>query len=774
MRHNVTELKEVEKLYRTLANSSPVGVYIVQDGKFRFVNPQFQKYTGFSEDELLDKESLGIVHPEDRERVRKNAVDMLKGNRLSPYELRYIVKGEEILWATETVTSIQYRGKRAVLGNFMDITERKQVEEELHQAKEKFQALVEESPLGVSMLRKDGHYQYVNPKFVEMFGYTLEDFPTGREWFTKAFPDPEYRSQVISTWVTNAKSSKRGEVGSQVFTVTCKDGSEKIVQFRPVALETGDYFVIYEDITGRKRAEEALKQKMEELRVAYQKLQELDQMKDSFLSTVSHELRTPLTSIKSFSEILLNYDEDKETQKEFLNIIREESDRLTRLINDFLDLSKIEAGRMQWETVELSLSEVIQTAVNATQALAAKTNLSVDVEVSPDLPTITCDKDRLVQVVTNLLSNAIKFTPEGGMIQVKAQTLNGSKPKRASDMVMVSVSDTGIGIAPKDYKSVFEKFKQVGDTLTDKPKGTGLGLPICKEIVEHYGGRIWVESELGKGSTFFFALPIMPKTEAKVPKAEKEEAKVIIERGKTILVVDNEAHIRRFLGHELTKKGYHVLEASGGKEAIDLARKSHPDLITLDVMMPDLSGFDVTAVLKNDPGTKDIPILIVSVTEDKEKAYKLGANDYVTKPFKIEILIDKVNQLLRDAQKKILVVDDDKNLVKSIKYQLRKRGFATYVAYDGKRALEKVESQPPDLILLDIIMPEIDGYEVMKELKRKPGTADIPIVVMTGVDIDGGRVRALSVGATEYLTKSGGFDKMFETIESILYSQSGV
>jgi signal transduction histidine kinase/DNA-binding response OmpR family regulator len=540
-------------------------------------------------------------------------------------------------------------------------------------------------------------------------------------------------------------------------------------------LESGGrkiFLTVARDITERKQAEEELKQKMEELQVAYQKLQELDQMKDSFLSTVSHELRTPLTSIKSFSEILLNYDEDRETQKEFLNIIKEESDRLTRLINNFLDLSKIEAGRMQWETVELSLAEVIKTAINATQALAAKTNLRVEANVSPDLPTIMGDKDRLVQVVTNLLSNAIKFTSEGGMIQLKAQILNKSKTKRDSGMVMVSVSDSGIGIAAEDYKSIFEKFKQVGDTLTDKPQGTGLGLPICKEIIEHYGGNIWVESELGKGSTFFFTLPVMKKTEVKVPEAKKKPAKVVSKRVKTILVVDNEAHIRRFLRHELTNRGYHVLEASGGREAIELARENHPNMITLDVLMPDLSGFDVTAVLKNDPDTKDIPILIVSVTEDKGKAYQLGANDYVTKPFTIETLVDKINLLLQDAQKSILVVDDDKALVKSIKYELEKRDYATYVAYNGKEALAMVKNHLPDLILLDIMMPEMDGYEVMKALKQKPETANISIVVMTGIDIDGGRVRALSVGATEYLTKSGGFDKMFKAIENILYSKS--
>jgi len=391
------------------------------------------------------------------------------------------------------------------------------------------------------------------------------------------------------------------------------------------------------------------------------------------------------------------------------------------------------------------------------------------------LPTVLCDKDRLVQVVTNLLSNSIKFTPEGGKISIAAKVVEAGKSGGEAGLVVVSLSDTGIGIAPENHAVIFEKFKQVGDTLTNKPKGTGLGLPICKEIIEHYGGRIWVESELGKGSTFSFSLPIAPPTGVKAPVApEVKEAPVeAVKTGKTILVVDDEVNIRSFLVYELTKKGYSVFEAANGKEALDLARERHPDLITLDVQMPDISGFDVTAVLKNDDDTKDIPILILSVIEDREKAYKLGANDCLTKPFSKEKLIAKVNQLLIGTKKTILVVDDDKSLVKSIKYQLEHRGYSTYVAYDGKQALEMVENHRPDLILLDIVMPNMNGYEVIKALKSNPETADIRIVLMTGIEIDGGRVKALSVGATEYVPKSSGFSKLYETIDGILGSEAG-
>jgi len=271
------------------------------------------------------------------------------------------------------------------------------------------------------------------------------------------------------------------------------------------------------EMIGQLTLQELVK-KLEQANIALQeanrKLQELDKMKDTFLSTVSHELRTPLTSIKSFTEILLSYEEeDKETQREFLNIINEESDRLTKLIDDFLDISKIDSGRIRWENTELVITEIIKSATNATSALSTQKNLRVNVELEPNLPPVWGDKDRLVQVVTNLLSNAIKFTPEGGEIRVAAEVLKGSEAGSVSDVMRVSVSDTGIGVAPEEQERIFEKFRQAGNTLTDKPKGTGLGLAICKEIVEHYGGKIWVESELGKGSTFYFTLPIVEKIE---------------------------------------------------------------------------------------------------------------------------------------------------------------------------------------------------------------------------------------------------------------------
>jgi len=769
-------LRESEERLESMFDSVTDGIVVARlDGTILKVNESAVKMHGFaSQYEMLGKSALELAAPAEHKKMIKNMRRAVKQGKISGVEYT-LVKADGTEFPAELSTSALQDASGKVFGHITiarDITKRKEMLGAVRESEGKFSKAFRASPDAIAITRlRDGLFIEANDNFTTVTGWARDEVIN-------------HGANEIGLWA-RAKDRERmlkilkeeGRVHNEEFEFRIKSGEIRIWLFSSELIDIGNDPCLISmtiDITERKRAEEALKQKMEELRIAYKKLKELDQLKDSFLSTVSHELRTPLTSIKSFSEILLTYDEDRETQKEFLNIIKEESDRLTRLINDFLDISKIESGRMQWEPVELSVPEVVKTAINATQALAAKTNLEVKTEISPRLPAVMCDKDRLLQVVTNLLSNSIKFTPEGGKIKVKARLMEQEESEGKADMVVVSVTDSGIGIDSKDHEGVFEKFKQVGDTLTDKPKGTGLGLPICKEIIEHFGGKLWVESQLGKGSTFLFTLPIAKAAEVEVPEAEEVEelVKVAITGEKKVLVVDDEANIRRFLAHELKKRGYSVIQASGGNQAIELARKHHPDLITLDVLMDGMSGFDVTAVLKNDPETKNIPILIVSVVEDRKRAYKLGVNDYLTKPFKIDLLIDKVNQLLRDAQKKILVVDDDKNLAKSLKYQLGKRGYSTSVAHNGKLALEKAESRPPDLILLDIKMPGMDGYEVMKALKHKPETAQIPILVMTGVEIDGSRVKALSVGATDYFTKSGGFSKMFETIESILGGNS--
>ncbi|HEY5255903.1 MAG TPA: GAF domain-containing protein, partial [Acidobacteriaceae bacterium] len=372
--------------------------------------------------------------------------------------------------------------------------------------------------------------------------------------------------------------------------------------------------------------------------------EQADAAKSSFLSTVSHELRTPLTSVLGFAKIIrrrleerlfpLIPEDDRKVQQakrqviENLDVVVSEGERLTKLIDDVLDLAKIEAGKFSWNMASVSVKDVIERAIAATASLFEAKKLELVRNIEPDLPSITGDQDRLIQVVINLISNAVKFTDSG--------SITCAVHKQGNEMIM-SVRDSGIGIAPADQPKVFEKFKQVGDTLTDKPKGTGLGLPICKEIVEYHGGRIWVESEPGHGSTFSFTLPIIEGTKApgERPLRHSIDVETLVRqlrervvshptREKSVLVVDDDSNIRSLLQQELTEAGYTVRLAEDGRKALTLIREEPPGLVILDVMMPEMNGFDVAAVLKNDPATMDIPIIILSILEDKERGYRLG------------------------------------------------------------------------------------------------------------------------------------------------------
>jgi PAS domain S-box-containing protein len=646
-----------------------------------------------------------------------------------------------------------------------DISLRRKMQKALRDKEEQYRLLVENQTDLIVEINTSGELRFMNPAYCKSIEKEHEHYlgsniindihADDRETFLKAIESLDKETNTGSAelrmnlgkgckwiaWTLNAVVDEQGNMAA----ITC----------------------IGRDVTEKNLARE-------ELEKANAQLRELDKMKDNFLSTVSHELRTPLTSIKSFTEILLSYDEDKDTQKKFLGIISEESDRLTRLINDVLDLSKIQAGKMQWKNVEITIAEIINTVETTTRPLVQKAKLELITEVEPELPHILFDRDKLIQVFTNLLGNAIKFTREGGKVTVKAWT-GQDIHKDNHQWITVSISDTGIGIAPENHHKIFENFGQVGDVLKDRPKGTGLGLPICKKIIENYGGRIWVESELGNGTNILFTLPVSQSaiSTASIPQTlpippEVSRKRTLPSPGKTILVVDDEPNIRCFIQHELTLRGYRVIEAGGGNEAIDLARKYQPDLITLDICMPDLNGLDVTAVIKNDPEVKDIPILIISVMEEQQRAIKLGASDYLTKPINMEILMQRVNSLLGSCQKRILVVDDDEALAQSLDYELQKKGFIVQTVHSGKQALAYAENNSPDLILLDLKMPEMDGYEVIKVLKEKPETANIPVFIVTGIDLEGGKIEALSNGANDYFTKSGNFKTLFEAIEQIL------
>lgn len=484
---------------------------------------------------------------------------------------------------------------------------------------------------------------------------------------------------------------------------------------------------------------------------------EVDRMKTDFIASVSHELRTPLTSILGFTRIIekklvdvifpLVPTEERKVKRALkqvnsnLKIIGSEGGRLTQLINDVLDVAKMESGKIEWKQESLSMGEVVQTAVKSTRSLFEESEVKLKVDVAEDLPHILGDSARLIQVMINLISNAIKFTDKGSVTcRVAFQ----------EPQIMIQVIDTGIGIAEDNLESVFERFKQVGDTLTEKPMGTGLGLPICKHIVEHHGGEIWVESELGIGSVFTFTLSAL-ESDSFLHSAQAKSIDstslikhlndlighdsvthpTIDKQSKTILVVDDDPMIRELLRQELEADGYAVCECADGMEALNLVKREKPDLIILDIMMPKINGFDVAAILKNDPNTMKIPIIIHSIVEDRERGGRIGVDRYFKKSKDTREILKEVEELLaqEDSHKKVMVVDEDETTIHDLLEVLKARGYAVTGLSTGEDCLETAKTVKPDVIIADVLYP---GCTNMLQTLRLENEMENVLIVVLG------------------------------------------
>jgi len=461
---------------------------------------------------------------------------------------------------------------------------------------------------------------------------------------------------------------------------------------------------------------------------------EMSAMKDEFVSTVSHDFRIPLTSIKGYVDLILDGEagELNDMQKEFLTIVKQNGERLITMINDFLDISRIESGKIKFEIKPEDLKSMVQDVIDTFQHLINEKEMELEIKIPDVLPKVLIDRDRVIQVLNNLVSNAVKYTPQKGKIGIDIKNERG--------YVVVSVFDNGAGISVKDQKKLFTKFYRVDSSLTQETGGSGLGLSICKTIIERHGGKIWVGSKAGEGSVFSFSLPVAVKT-------GKPE---LIKQGMRILVVDDEPDISRLIQLYLEKEGYYVIKAFDGEEALKMAKRERPNLITLDIMMGKIDGFEVLKKLKEDTHTASIPVIVLSVILDEKKGYQLGAADYLPKSVNKEKLIESINRIIRkteqpEEEKSVLIVDDDKDIVNFIEINLKKADFNVLKAHDGIEALKVIRKEIPDLVLLDIRMPKMNGYEVMEILKNDKKLRNIPIIIMTAYDLDCEKTEVLNL-----------------------------
>ena len=499
---------------------------------------------------------------------------------------------------------------------------------------------------------------------------------------------------------------------------------------------------------------------------------EVERLKNEFISTVSHELRTPMTSIKGYTDLLFLGMAGglSDAQRSFLQIIKSNADRLTALVNDILDISRIETGRIRLTIEPLDLAGLISQVVRAFQEQYREKGLKLEwVEVA-GLPQVRGDADRVTQVLNNLLANAWQYTPSGGRVTVSLRQRDG--------FLQVDVADTGIGIGPDDLPRVFDRFYRADHPLVQEAGGTGLGLAIVKMFVEMLGGEIWVESELGVGSVFSFTLPLasaqLPEAEIVHPDLIAVEPPPAVGRRPKILVVEDDRDLALLLRRHLEGEGYQVLLAGSGEDALWLAKEEQPQLITLDIMLPDQDGFAVLEQLKEHPVTSLIPVIIISVLTEADRGYALGAVDYVVKPFDEGKLLESVRRALAPQEKgeplKLLVVDDDPDILNFLDQALSFHGYQVWTAASGREALERTPELQPDLILLDIRMPGIDGYEVIRRLKGEESTRSIPIIVITAspVDKERDRVRVLGMGAAQYVTKPLSVDMLVREIKAAI------
>ncbi len=575
---------------------------------------------------------------------------------------------------------------------------------------------------------------HVNEGAVRHTGYVREELLAMTPLELSQLPEQQLRALL-------AVSAAGGSPTAEGVTRR-KDGLDVPVEvaFRYVP---GDGFlprfvVAVRDISERHRAEAAL-------RSATAAAESANRAKSQFVTNMSHELRTPLNSIIGFSEMLEDQTvgELNPSQARYVSNVLASGRHLLDLINDILDLAKIESGRFRLQSETFDATRTITGALDIVRALATKRGVTLSSDVPSDLPLLRADSTKFKQVLYNLVSNAVKFTPAGGKVTVGARVTGEQGPGQALRM---SVSDTGIGIKPEDHARVWREFEQVDSTHARQHPGTGLGLTLTKRIVELHGGRIWLESEgvEGRGSTFTFEMPLAPAPAA-APTAAVEIDEVAANRP-LVLVVDDDPATLELLTEYLHSGGYSVARARTAKQALEMARGLSPFGITLDILLPDRSGWEVLRGLKEAPETQDIPVVVVTITDDKELGASLGAVEFLQKPVRREQLLSVLRRLARQNGRpvmSVLVVDDDPPSVAALTQALRAEGVQVMTAESGAEGIEKALSQQPDVIVLDILMPGMDGFEVAERLHADPRTEAIPILVYTAMSLSAQQVMQL-------------------------------
>jgi PAS domain S-box-containing protein len=756
------KLQESEERFRLLANNLRDHAPFMLDASGYVVSwsQGAERIKGYKAEEIVGRHFSCFYPPQDVEdgRPERALQKAIADGRYEQEGWRVRQDGSRF-WADVILTAL--RDETGKLRGFSkltrDISERRRAEELLQESEARHRKLFENNPHPTWVFdRETLRFLAINSAAVRKYGYSSDEF--------LAMTIKDIRpAEDIPALLENVRGGRSGNEDAGIWRHRRKDGTNIDVEITSYDLSFAGHaaeVVVAVDVTQKKRDETEkgkvfarLAASNRELELRNREVERATQLKSKFLANMSHELRTPLNAIVGFSDLLAEEvaGQLNAKQKRFVNHISQGSAHLLQLINDILDLSKIEAGQLELRCEPFLAKEALSEVLSTIGPLALAKNIQIQQKLQTDRP-VYADRVRFRQILYNLLSNAVKFTAEGGRIEIDCY--------ENENQICISVTDTGIGIRPEDQLLVFEEFRQVDGKPGAVSEGTGLGLAITRRLVEQQGGKISLSSESGKGSCFTFTLPAgsdTPRPEPMSP-ANSLPAMTHGDAGKPlILVVDDEASARELLASYLNPE-YRIAIAASGIEAVNKAQQLRPDAITLDLSMPGGSGLDALVALKKTPETATIPIIIVSILDQEKVGFALGAADYLIKPIRKPLLLEAIRKhipLQGNEDSEILLVDDDPRTLELLEESLRSAGYETQSVQCGERALEVLSSKLITAVVLDLRMPGMDGFEVIRHVREQATLNELPILVMTATTLAPDEIGLLSRETQAVFQKDG-------------------